>query len=39
MQLSDDQIKEFQEIYKKEYDKELSWKEASRGANNLMSYA
>lgn len=32
------QIKEFQEIYKKEYGKELSYKEASEAAYNLISF-
>ncbi|MEK7612128.1 MAG: hypothetical protein AAB407_02190 [Patescibacteria group bacterium] len=39
MPLSDEAIKEFQEIYKKEHNKELSWDEASEAAHNLMNYA
>ncbi len=39
MQLSDERIKEFQEIYKKEYGKELSWEEAREGAYSLLSLA
>ena len=39
MQITDEQIKEFQEIYKKERGKELSWKEATEAAYNLMNYA
>lgn len=38
MELSDERIKEFQEIYKKEYGKELSWKEAAEGARNLVGF-
>lgn len=39
MELSDERIKEFQEIYKKEYGKELSWKEAAEGARSLLGLA
>lgn len=39
MKLSDERIKEFQEIYKKEYGKELSWEEATEAARNLMNLA
>ena len=39
MNLSESQIKEFQEIYEKEYGKKLSWEEASEGAYNLSNLA
>ncbi|PJA87317.1 MAG: hypothetical protein CO141_00120 [Candidatus Moranbacteria bacterium CG_4_9_14_3_um_filter_42_9] len=39
MEISDEKIKEFQEIYKKEYGKELSWKEAAEGARSLLGLA
>lgn len=39
MSLSDKAIKEFQEIYKKEYGKELSWEEASDSAYGLLRFA
>ncbi len=39
MPLSNEAIKEFQEIYKKEHGKELSWDEASEAARNLINYA
>ena len=36
MQLSDKTIQEFKDIMEKEYDKEVSWEEASEGAYNLL---
>lgn len=39
MEPSEKCIKEFQEIYKKEYGKELSWKEAAEGARSLLGLA
>lgn len=39
MQISDERIKEFQEIYKKEYGKELTWEEAAEGARSLLGLA
>lgn len=36
MNLPDQSIKEFQEIYEKEYGKKISWAEASDQANNLL---
>lgn len=39
MQLSEESIKEFQEIYKKEYGKDLSWEEASDSAYGLLRFA
>ncbi|NQU77364.1 hypothetical protein HQ544_01565 [Candidatus Falkowbacteria bacterium] len=39
MQLTDKQIKEFQDIYEKKYGKKLSWEEAIDAANNLMGFA
>ena len=39
MLLTGKQVKEFQEIYKKEYGKELSWKEATEGAQSLLGLA
>jgi len=38
MNLTDERIKEFQEIFKKEYGKELSWEEASESAYNLVGF-
>lgn len=39
MHITDERIKEFQDIYKKEYGKELSWAEARDGAYSLLSLA
>jgi hypothetical protein len=39
MEISDKRIKEFQEIFKKEYGKELSWEEASESARSLLGLA
>ena len=39
MEPSDKYIKEFQEIYKKEYGKELSWKEVADSTRNLLNLA
>lgn len=38
MQISDERIKEFQEIYKKKHGKDLSWEEAAEGAHNLVGF-
>ncbi len=39
MEPSEKYIKEFQEIYKKEHGKELTWEEAADGAHNLLNLA
>ena len=39
MELKDKTIKEFQEIYKKEYKKDISWEDAREGAYSLMHLA
>lgn len=39
MELSDQQIKEFQEMCKKEHKKDISWEEAREGAYGLMRFA
>ncbi|MEF3691705.1 MAG: hypothetical protein V3574_01445 [Candidatus Moraniibacteriota bacterium] len=38
MEPSEKYIKEFQEIYKKEHGKELTWEEAADGARNLLNF-
>ncbi len=38
MKLPEEAIKEFQEIYKKEYGKEISYEEAAESARNLMGF-
>lgn len=38
MHLPEESIKEFQDIYKKKYGKELSWEEASDSAHNLLGF-
>jgi len=39
MQLTEKQIKEFQDIFEREYGRKLSWKEASESAYNLACFA
>lgn len=39
MEPSDKYIKEFQELCKKEYGKDLTWEEAADGARSLLSFA
>ncbi len=36
MELSEERIKEFQEIFRKEYGRELTWEEATESARNLL---
>lgn len=36
MQLSDKAIKEFQDLFEKEYGRKISWSEAAESANNLV---
>ncbi|MFH1694554.1 MAG: hypothetical protein ABH880_02255 [Patescibacteria group bacterium] len=38
MQLSREEIEEFQTIYKKEFGKEISYEEASESAHNLVNF-
>jgi len=39
MEPSEKYIKEFQELYKKEYGKDLTWEEATESARSLLSFA
>lgn len=36
--LTEKEVKKFQEIFKKEYDKEMTYKEAEEAANNLICF-
>ena len=38
MSLTDERIKEFQDIYEKKYGKKLSWEEATDAGNNLVGF-